>query len=68
MKNYQGHLNISGKKRSQLSASQKGGRYRDFTLILRQNVQPTCTTSSGLYKSIGHREMGQRTPKVENLP
>ena len=68
MKNYQGHLNISGQKRSQLSASEKVGRYRNFTLILHQNVQPTCTTSSELYKSIGHREVGQRTLNVENLP
>ena len=68
MKKYQGYLNIPGQNRSQLSASQKVGRYRDFTLIFHQNVQPTCTTSSELYKSIGHREVGQRTPNVENLP
>ena len=67
IKTDQGYLNISGQKRSQLSASQKVGRFWDFTLILHQNVELTYTTSSELYKFIGHREVGQRALNVENL-
>ena len=68
MKNHHGYFDIYKQKRPRLSASQKVGRFQDFASILHQNVELTCTTSSELYKSIGHREVGQRTLNVENLP
>ena len=67
MRNHQGYFDIYDQKRPQLPVSQKVGNFKDFASILHQNVEPTCTTSSELYRSIGHREVGQRTLHVENL-
>ena len=59
MKKYHGYFDIYKQKWPRLPDSQKVGRFKDFASILHQNVELTCTTSSELYKSIGHREVGQ---------